>query len=371
MTVDRAGTCGGARRGPIRRCPRSGAAPTSTRRPTAAASTARSASSRRSRPPRRSQASGGARRTIAVVAFRLEEGPRFGRGVFGSRALFGELEADEADLVDADGVTLGEAFTALGLGEPARRGDPRTCCPRCFVEAHIEQGPSLAAQGASLGVVTSIAGMAGIELVFPGRRGHAGTVPMACGRTRSARRPGFVRGVHDAARSLPGAVATVGRLDVSPGATNTIPGRVELFADLRAPDERPARRAGRRRRRAPPQPRRRRRRVPGRGPPALALRARGDGPAPSDALRRAIAGAGLEPVELPSGAGHDAAITGGGGRPVGDALRTKRRGRREPRARGGDGRRRGCRGRGRARGRAPGARRMTTGRGSRGRRSPS
>ena len=29
------------------------------------------------------RASGGARRTIAVVAFRLEEGPRFGRGVFG------------------------------------------------------------------------------------------------------------------------------------------------------------------------------------------------------------------------------------------------------------------------------------------------
>ena len=38
------------------------------------------------------RASGGARRTIAVVAFRLEEGPRFGRGVFGSRALVGELE---------------------------------------------------------------------------------------------------------------------------------------------------------------------------------------------------------------------------------------------------------------------------------------
>ena len=63
------------------------------------------------------RASGGARRTIAVVAFRLEEGPRFGRGVFGSRALFGELEPDEADLVDPDGVTLGEAFAALGLGE--------------------------------------------------------------------------------------------------------------------------------------------------------------------------------------------------------------------------------------------------------------
>ena len=32
-------------------------------------------------------ADGGARRGLEVVAFRLEEGCRFGRGVFGSRAL--------------------------------------------------------------------------------------------------------------------------------------------------------------------------------------------------------------------------------------------------------------------------------------------
>jgi acetylornithine deacetylase/succinyl-diaminopimelate desuccinylase-like protein len=125
-----------------------------------------------------------------------------------------------------------------------------------------------------------------------------------------------VRRVHDAARSLPGAVATVGRLDVSPGATNTIPGRVELFADLRAPD--------------------------GDRLDALvaaassAARHAADGAScqvevvprwryepvamdlePSDALRRAIARAGFEPVELPSGAGHDAAITASAGVPSG------------------------------------------------------
>ena len=156
--------------------------------------------------------------------------------MFGSRALFGELEADEADLVDADGVTLGEAFTALGLGQSLPSEAILDRAPACFVEAHIEQGPSLAAQGATLGVVTSIAGMAGIEIVFAGRRGHAGTVPMALRSDALGAAAGFVRRVHDAARSLSGAVATVGRMDVSPGATNTIPGRVELFADLRAPD---------------------------------------------------------------------------------------------------------------------------------------
>ncbi len=258
--------------------------------------------------------SGGARRPVAVVAFRLEEGPRFGRGVFGSRAVVGELEDDEADLLDPGGITLGQAFAALGLGEALPDGPTVDRHPACFVEAHIEQGPSLAARGAPLGVVTSIAGMAGIELVFTGRRGHAGTVPMELRADALAAAAGFVRTAHDVARGLPGAVATIGRLDVSPGATNTIPGRVTAFADLRAPA-------------------------------AATLQALVDGataaaeaaavetgcrlqvvprwryepvamhPGPSAALRRAVAAAGFDLAELPSGAGHDAGILAEAGIP--------------------------------------------------------
>ncbi len=175
------------------------------------------------------------RRGITVVAFRLEEGPRFGRGVFGSRALVGALEPDEGELRDADGVSLAEAFAGLGLGELPDEplAGPR---PSCFVEAHIEQGPVLAGRGAALGVVTSIAGMAGIELAFAGRRGHAGTVPMELRSDAMAAAAAFVTALHRSAGAIPGAVSTVGRLEVDPGATNTIPERVTLFADVRAPD---------------------------------------------------------------------------------------------------------------------------------------
>ena len=181
-------------------------------------------------------AGGGTRRTLTVVAFRLEEGWRFGRGVFGSRAVAGMLEDDEADLRDADGISLGEAFEALGLGQLPVAGwlEP---APACFVETHIEQGPVLAAAGVPLGVVTSIAGMAGIDIVFTGRRGHAGTTPMVLRADALGAAARFVQTAHDTARAIPDAVCTVGRLTVSPGATNTIPGRVELFADLRAPDD--------------------------------------------------------------------------------------------------------------------------------------
>jgi hydantoinase/carbamoylase family amidase len=183
------------------------------------------------------------------------------------------------------------------------------------VEAHIEQGPVLAARGAALGVVTSIAGMAGLEIAFVGRRGHAGTVPMPLRADALAAAVQAMGAAYDAARGIPGAVCTIGRLNALPGATNTIPGRAELFADLRAPD--------------------------GAGLAALvrAVKAAAAEAAaaggctveieqrwryqpvpmsagPTAALRRAIERIGLPVVELPSGAGHDAAIMAMAGVPA-------------------------------------------------------
>jgi allantoate deiminase len=256
---------------------------------------------------------GSARRTIAVVAFRLEEGCRFGRGVFGSRAMVGDIEPDEGDLLDADGISVAEAFAELGLGRLPTRGwaDPP---PACFLETHIEQGPALASAGAPLGVVTSIAGMAGFDIVFSGSRGHAGTVPMSLRSDALGAAARFVLAAHEVARSIPGAVATIGRLVALPGATNTIPGRAELFADLRAPDaagldalvERTtaaaaeAAAAGACTAEALPRWRYE--------PVAM-------DPATAAAVRRAVAGLGLDPVDLPSGAGHDAAILATAGIP--------------------------------------------------------
>ena len=251
-------------------------------------------------------AEGRPRRTIRVIACRLEEGPRFGRGVFGSRAICGQLEDDEGDLRDSEGISLAEAFAELGYGELPQTGwlEPR---PACFLEAHIEQGPTLATAGHPLGIVSSIAGMAGLEFTFSGRRGHAGTVQMSLRSDALAAAARFVVDAHDVARSLPGAVATIGRLTVAPGATNTIPERCELFADLRAPDDArletlvdgavaAARQAAH-------------------GAncevviePRWRYQAVEMSEGPRSALARAVAGLGLEPFELPSGAGHDAEI---------------------------------------------------------------
>jgi allantoate deiminase len=234
------------------------------------------------------------RATVSVVAFRDEEGWRLDAGFLGSRAACGVLGAAQLAATDADGVTVAAAFAALGLSErPAA-----VRLPGAYVELHIEQGPVLARAGASVGLVRSIAGMAGFSVEFHGESGHAGTLPMADRRDAFAAGSAFALRLYEAARALPSAVATIGDVRIANPASNVVPGRVRLTVDVRAHEAPPldalcrvvvelAREHGAQ--------------VvdTGRSEPILfservqaAIRAAADGPI----------------VELPSGAGHDAGV---------------------------------------------------------------
>lgn len=172
-------------------------------------------------------------RTIAVVVFRDEEGWRFGSGCFGSRALCGRLEEDEFTRRDEAGTSVAEALSALGLDWPPATGwlSP---APHSFLEAHVEQGPRLAQLEAPVGVVTTIAGTATIGVTFEGRAGHAGTTPMESRADALHAAAELVVAVREVAEKRTDAVATVGKLDVHPGAANVIPGRASLVIDARA-----------------------------------------------------------------------------------------------------------------------------------------
>ena len=108
--------------------------------------------------------------------------------------------------------------------------------PRTFLELHVEQGPVLAERDVPVGVVTGIVGYARGELVLEGRAGHAGTTPMIGREDALVAAAGEIRRVRDAALEIPGAVATVGKVEVEPGGANVIPSRVRLSLDVRAPD---------------------------------------------------------------------------------------------------------------------------------------
>ena len=246
------------------------------------------------------RASGPHERTLVVVAFRDEEGSRFGRGLFGSRALCGRLAPDEFEQRDAAGTTVQEALASLGLSPPASNGwlEP---APAAFLECHVEQGAVLDARHVALGVATAVVGVARGEAEFIGLARHAGTTPMDVREDALCAAAEFVLRLRDAARGVDGAVATAGRLDVEPGAVNVVPSRVRVSVDVRAPD----------RERldavldAVPEAR-----VHVTDPVPMAQ-------GPTDALRGAIEDVGIPTVELASGAGHDAMVLAAAGVPAG------------------------------------------------------
>ena len=170
---------------------------------------------------------------LEVVGFGDEEGTRFGATLLGSRAVAGTWDPAWWSRADADGVSLREAYAAFGLdpaevGRSARR--PQDVIG--YLEAHIEQGPVLEERGRALGVVGAIAGARRMLITVAGRAAHAGT-PYPLRRDALAGASEAVLAVEARAPAL-GLIATVGRIDVRPGAVNVVPGSATFSLDLRA-----------------------------------------------------------------------------------------------------------------------------------------
>lgn len=242
---------------------------------------------------------------IEVLGFTDEEGVRFGVTLLGSRAVAGTLDPRMLEARDRDGVTMAEALRGFGLdperiGEAARRRGEVLA----YAELHIEQGPVLEAEGLPVGVVTAINGYTRMRVSIDGTAGHAGTVPMALRRDALAAAAECVLAVERAGASEPDVVATVGKLEVLPGATNVIPGGARFTVDVRAPDD--ARRV-----RAAARIEKEITSICARRGVALASeRTQEQGvtacaPWLIERLARAIEGKGLRVRRLPSGAGHD------------------------------------------------------------------
>jgi allantoate deiminase len=175
---------------------------------------------------------------LEVLGFSDEEGVRFQSAYLGSRAIAGTLDPRVLDLRDADGMTLAEAVSAWGsdpstLGIGARL--PQTVAG--YLEVHIEQGPVLQQRDLPIGIVTAISGQTRSRLTFRGTAGHAGTVPMASRRDALCAAAEFILTTEGLAHETPGLVATVGRITASPGASNVIPGDVDLTLDVRHQDD--------------------------------------------------------------------------------------------------------------------------------------
>jgi allantoate deiminase len=172
---------------------------------------------------------------IEIMAFGDEENVRFPSYLLSSRAVVGEVTADELDVRDPDGISVRDALIAGGFA-PDRLSDAARPASDllAYVELHIEQGPVLEQEGLALGVVTAINGRVRYDVTVTGFAGHAGTVPMAMRRDALAATAEMIVTAEAIARGLDGIVSTVGTLSVHPGAANVIPGSTQFTLDVRS-----------------------------------------------------------------------------------------------------------------------------------------
>ena len=171
------------------------------------------------------------RHPLDVVVFVNEEG-----GKTGSRVMAGEFQSRELELESASGFTIREGIRRLG-GDPAALEGGRMAPGDVagFLELHVEQGAVLETAGIQIGVVEGIVGIRRWNVVVRGSANHAGTTPMNQRRDALLGAARLVEAVNRVVRSIQGSqVATVGKIQASPGAPNVIPGEVTLTIEIRA-----------------------------------------------------------------------------------------------------------------------------------------
>lgn len=248
---------------------------------------------------------------LEVIGFSEEEGVRFSAPYLGSGAIAGCFDESALARRDADDISLATVLRKDGVDLPkiqtlARR--PETL--RGYLEVHIEQGPVLLDRDLPVGIVTSISGSARFRIIIQGVAGHAGTVPMPLRRDAAAAAAEIVLAVERRCSAAPNLVGTVGQISVPHGQINVIPGSCEFSLDVRSVDD-AMRDAALADIFFAVEEISRRRRVTAAVKELSRHRATPCAAEMQSAFAQAIAGAGIEPFYLPSGAGHDAEMFAG------------------------------------------------------------
>ncbi|WP_245897305.1 Zn-dependent hydrolase [Hymenobacter nivis] len=167
---------------------------------------------------------------LEVIIFANEEG-----GTIGSMAMAGRLTAAGLHQKSQSGLTMAEGIKAIG-GNPdnisscvRKKGDLRA-----WLELHIEQGGILARENVQVGVVEGIVGIVHWEVTVEGFANHAGTTPMNLRQDALLASARLIIAVNEVIGSVPGnQVGTIGKMDLTPGAYNVIPGKVVLGLEIR------------------------------------------------------------------------------------------------------------------------------------------
>ena len=175
------------------------------------------------------------RHPVEVLVFTNEEGTRFHRWLFGSRAMAGALEPGDLTAADDEGVLMSARLSDIQgnmsrVEQAARQAGELAA----YLELHIEQGPTLHQTGTPIGVVTGITGRWVYEANITGTANHAGTTPMSGRHDALVSASRLVLEVQRMASDLEICrVGTAGTLQVYPNAVNVVPGQAKLGVEFR------------------------------------------------------------------------------------------------------------------------------------------
>ncbi len=170
---------------------------------------------------------------LMLINWTNEEGARFSPPMMGSGAAMGIFtEAEILAKTDPDGAVLGEELRRIGWAGEADPQDLQRL--GAYFELHIEQGPSLEAEGLEVGIVTHASAQAWFEVAVTGAEAHGGSA--MAGRRDALVGASRIVGAVERIATAEGARGTVGRLLVSPDSRNVVPGHVWLSVEFRADD---------------------------------------------------------------------------------------------------------------------------------------
>jgi len=161
--------------------------------------------------------------TIRLVDWADEEGARFGKSLFGSSACSGNLNMDEARVLqDKQGVRLPDVLKEIGVDfDRVKESGKELEDAAAYLELHIEQGPVLLDLELPLGAVLGTFGVERHALTFHGQAAHSGSTPM------NRRKDAFLA----AAKMSPeiyriaerqGGVCTIGSCTTRPGIVTSV-----------------------------------------------------------------------------------------------------------------------------------------------------
>jgi len=186
------------------------------------------------------------RRSVEVVAWMNEEGSRFAPGMMGSAVFTGKRTlAEILSVRDKAGVSVSEAMGPVLENEKHLPRRPLGYPVAGYVEAHIEQGPTLEAQQKTIGVVTGIGGKRTFRVEVKGEPAHAGTSSRRDRRDALVSAVAIVDALQKAIWDDADTVRfTIGMFTVTPNAPSVVPSRVVFAVDLRHDDDATVRRLG-------------------------------------------------------------------------------------------------------------------------------